>query len=126
MILCLVQGRDQGNVDESIAQGRRQGRETGERSADGLDQFRVVLTRVRGPHIERRNIVKTRIETGKGLRARSAGKRNDVKRRKRKKRYEQYTHTQLAYLIIFNIEKEGERKYTTLGKVWNNIRCGVR
>jgi hypothetical protein len=30
--------------------------------------------------------------------------------------------------MIFNIktEKEGERKYTTLGKVWNNIRYRVR
>ena len=87
MILCPVQGRDQGNVDESIAQGRRQGRETGERSADGLDQFRAVLARVRAPRIEGKNIVKTKIETEKGPRARSAGKRNDVKRRRRKKRY---------------------------------------
>lgn len=33
-----------------------------------------------------------------------------------------------AHFTIFNMntEKKGERKYTTLGKVWNNIRCGVR
>jgi hypothetical protein len=93
MILCPVQGRDQGNIDESIAQGHHQGRETGERSADGLDQFRAVLTRVRVPHIEGKNIVKTKIETGKGPKARSAGKRNDVKRRRRKKRYAQYTRS---------------------------------
>lgn len=91
MILCPVQGRDQGNVDESIVQGHLQGRETGERSADGLDQSRAVLTRARVPHIEGKNTVETKIEMGKGPRARSAGKRNDVKRRRRKKRYTQYT-----------------------------------
>ena len=92
MIPCPVQGRDQENVDGSIAQGLRQGRETGERNADGLDLFQAVLVLVKEPHIEGRNIVKTKIETGKGPRARSAGKRNDVKRRRRKKRYAQRTH----------------------------------
>jgi hypothetical protein len=48
---------------------------------------------VRVPHIEGKNIVKKKIETGKGPRARSAGKRNDVKRRRRKKRYAQYTRS---------------------------------
>jgi hypothetical protein len=127
MILCPVRGRDQGNLDENISQGqgRGTGTGTGERSADGLDQFRVVRTRVRVSHIGGKNIVKIKTEKGKGPRARSAGKRNDVKKRRRKKRY---AHTQLAYMMIFNIntEKEGERKCTTLGKVWNNIRCGVR
>ena len=98
MILCPAQGRDQENIDEGIAQGHTQGRETGERSADGLDQFRVVLTRVKAPHIEGKNIVKIGLERGKGPRARSAGKRDDVKRRRRKKRYAQLTHS--AYLMI--------------------------
>ena len=87
MILGLGQGRDQGNVDESITQDHGQGRETRERGVDGLNQSRVVLTRVRVPRIEEKSTVKIGTETGKGPRARSAGKRNDVKRRRRKKRY---------------------------------------
>ena len=95
MILCPAQGRDQENIDEGIAQGHTQGRETGERSADGLDQFRVVLTPVRVPHIEGKNTVKTKTTMGKDPRARS-GERNDVKRRRRKKRS---AHIQLTNLV---------------------------
>ena len=124
MILCPVRGRDQGNLDENISQSQGRERGTGEKSADGLDQFRVVRTRVRVPHIGGKNIVKKKIEKVKGPRARSAGERNDVRRRRRKKRYA--TLSWLMTIFNINTEKEGERKCITLGKVWNNIRCGVR
>ena len=88
------QGRDQGNVNSSIIQTHGQGRET-ERSEDGLGQFRVVLTPVRVPHIEGKNTVKTKTTMGKDPRARS-GERNDVKRRRRKKRS---AHIQLTNLV---------------------------
>ena len=81
------QGRDRGNVDEGIIQSHDQGRENGERSEDGLNQFRVVLTPVRVPHIEGKSTVKTKKKAGKGPGARSGGKRNDAKRKRRKKRY---------------------------------------
>ena len=81
------QGRDRGNVDEGITQSHDPGRETGGRSEDGLNQFRVVLTPVRAPHIEGKSTVKTKKKAEKGRGARSGGKRNDAKRRRRKRRY---------------------------------------
>jgi len=87
MVLGPSQGRGPGNVDESIIRNHGQDRETRERSEDGLNQFRVVLTPVRVLHIEGKSAVKIKKKTGKGRRARSGGKRNGAKRRRRKKRY---------------------------------------
>jgi hypothetical protein len=61
-----------------------------------------------------------------GKRSKSKERRKEKRREKKEKKEKVCSalHTQMIFNI--NTEKEGERKYTTLGKVWDNIRCGVR
>jgi hypothetical protein len=62
-----------------------------------------------------------------GKRSKSKERRREKRREKKEKKEKVCTHSVGLYDDFdINTEKEGERKCTTLGKVWNNFRCGVR